>query len=143
MFQGKDGNFVQDKLISLCRAQSCTSMLNHGQEQALSIDTGIPTLTKDVISKSVQVCQDSLQNYSNKLFNLITELFNYSSNCRCSCGVLAADIEGVKLDITIQQSRMELLFKSNNGLSHEKEIDRLRGELMSEKRKSEKLELEL
>ena len=135
MFQGKDGNFIRDKLISLCRAQSCTSKLNHGQEQALSIDTGIPTL-KDVISKSVQVCQDSLQNYS----------INYSSNCRCACGVLAADVEVVKLDITILQSRMELLFKSNNGLSHEekdKEIDHLRGELMSEKRNSEKLESEL
>ena len=92
--------------------------------------------SKDAVSKSVQVCQDSLQNYS----------INYLSNCRCSCGVLAADVEGVKLDITILQSRIELLSESNNELSHkekDKEIDRLRGELMSEKRKSERLESEL
>ena len=92
--------------------------------------------TKDAVSKSVQVCQDSLQNYS----------INYLSNCRCSCGVLAADVEGVKLDITILQSRIELLSESNNELSHkekDKEMDRFRGELMSEKRKSERIESEL
>ena len=92
--------------------------------------------SKDAVSKSVQVCQDSLQNYS----------INYLSNCYCSCGVLAADVEGVKLDITILQSRIELLSESNNELSHkekDKEIDRLRGELMSEKKKSERLESEL
>ena len=50
--------------------------------------------TKDAVNKSVQVCQDSLQKYS----------INYLSNCRCSCGVLAADVEGVKLDITILQA---------------------------------------
>ena len=91
---------------------------------------------KDAVNKSVQLCQDSLQKYS----------INYLSNCRCSCGVLAADVEGVKLDITILQSRIELLSESNNELSHkekDKEIDRLRGELMSGKRKSERLESEL
>ena len=37
LFQGKDGNLVRDKFVSLCRAQSCTSKPSHGQEQALSI----------------------------------------------------------------------------------------------------------
>ena len=114
--KGKDGNIVQDKFVSLCRAQSCTSKLSHGQEEALLIDSGISMPTKDAVNKSVQVCQDSLQNYS----------INYLSNCRCSCGVLAADVEGVKLDITILQSRIELLSESNNELSHkekDKEID--------------------
>ena len=136
LFQGKDGNLVRDKFVSLCRAQSCTSKPSHGQEQALSIDSGTSMPSKDVVSKSVQVCQDSLQNYS----------INCLSNCRCSCGVLAADVEGVKLDIAILQSRIELLSESKNELSHkekDKEIDRLRGELMSEKRKSERLESEL
>ena len=102
LFQGKDGNLVRDKFVSLCRAQSCTSKPSHGQEQALPIDSGTSMPSKDAVSKSVQVCQDSLQNYS----------INYLSNCRCSCGVLAADVEGVKLDITILQSRIELLSES-------------------------------
>ena len=113
LFQGKDGNLVRDKFVSLCRAQSCTSKLSRGQEQALSIDSGISMPTKDGVNKSVQVCQDSLQNYS----------INYLSKCRCSCGVLAADVEGVKLDIIILQSRIELLSESNNELSH-KEKDK-------------------
>ena len=98
--------------------QSRNSKLSHGQEQALSID----------LEMSIYYSTNCL------------------SNCRCSCGVLAADVEGVKLDITILQSRIDSLFKSKNESSHkekDKEIDRLWGELEFEKRKSEKLESEL
>ena len=91
LFQGNDGNLVRDNCVSLCRVQSCTSKLSHGQEQVLSIDSEISMPTNDAISKSVQVCEDSLQNYS----------INYLSNFLCSCGVLAAEVEGARLDITI------------------------------------------
>ena len=66
------------------------------------------------------------------------------SNCRCSCGVLAADVEGVKLDITILSNRIDSIANANTKYSHkDKEIDRLRSELSIEKARSEKLESEL
>ena len=66
------------------------------------------------------------------------------SNCRCSCGVLAADVEGVKLDITILSNRIDSIANANTEYSHkDKEIDRLRSEHSIEKARSEKLESEL
>jgi predicted nucleic acid-binding Zn-ribbon protein len=76
--------------------------------------------------------------------DIIGDNSNYLSNCRCSCGVLAADVEGVKLYITIQSNRIDSIATANTEYSHkDKEIDRLRSELSIEKARSEKLESEL
>ncbi|CAB4042019.1 Hypothetical predicted protein, partial [Paramuricea clavata] len=82
------------------------------------------------VDAASQVCLD-----------IIGDNSNYLSNCRCSCGVLAADVEGVKLDITILSNRIDSIANANTEYFHkDKEIDRLRSELSIEKARSEKLE---
>ncbi|CAB4027504.1 Hypothetical predicted protein, partial [Paramuricea clavata] len=76
--------------------------------------------------------------------DIIGDNSNYLSNCRCSCGVLAADVEGVKLGITTLSNRIDSIANANTEYSHkDKEIDHLRSELSIEKARSEKLESEL
>ncbi|CAB4019930.1 Hypothetical predicted protein, partial [Paramuricea clavata] len=85
------------------------------------------------IDAASQVCLD-----------IIGDNSNYLSNCRCSCGVLAADVEGVKLDITTLSNRIDSIANANTKYSHkDKEIYRLRSELSIEQARSEKLESEL
>ena len=64
--------------------------------------------------------------------------------CRCSCGVLAAEVEGVNLDMTIPSNRIGAIAGANTEHSHkDMEIDRLRIELSIERARSEKLESDL
>ena len=71
---------------------------------------------------------------------------NSLSNCAClcSCGALAADVEGVNLDMTIPSNRIGSIAGANAEHSHkDMEIDRLRIELSIERARSEKLESNL
>ena len=105
-------------------------MLKIFWNQSLYIYISRPANQVDAAS---QVCLD-----------IIGDNSNYLSNCRCSCGVLAADVEGVKLDITILSNRIDSIANANTEYSHkDKEIDRLRSELSIEKARSENLESEL
>ena len=64
--------------------------------------------------------------------------------CRCSCGVRAADVEGVNLDMTLTSNRIVSIAGANIEHSHkDMEIDRLRIELSIERARSEKLESDL
>ena len=57
------------------------------------------------------------------------------SGCQCQCGVPAAELEGIKLDIVVLQSRVE----SDKQNTHIKELDRLRRALTVEQEKPKKL----
>ena len=126
LFQGKDGNLVRDKFVSLCQAQSCTLKLSYGQEQALSIDSEISMPTK--------VLSVNQFRFVRTVYRIIQLFVKLPLFVWCSM-MLMADVKGVKLDITILQSRIELS-ESNNELPHkekDKEIDRLRVNLCLKK----------
>ena len=110
------------------------SEVNHAQNFLESEPTPIPKPANQVDAAS-QVCLDTMGDNRNSLSNCA---------CRCSCGVLAADVEGVKLDMTIPSNRIGSIAGANTEHSHkDMEIDRLRIELSIERARSEKLESDL
>lgn len=73
---------------------------------------------------------------------------NYSTlpnNCHCSCGVLVAELDGIKLDIVILKNSIESRadLRNEKSKSDNGEIDRLKRELSNEKAKSNQLEADL
>ena len=96
------------------------------------VNLPISNVTNQVDAAS-QVCLDTIGDNPYSL-----------SACRCSCGVLAADVEGVNLDMTIPSNRIVSIAGANIEHSHkDMEIDRLRIELSIERARSEKLESDL
>jgi hypothetical protein len=80
------------------------------QVQALSKNS---ELQRDLIAQNILESEPtSISRPANQVdaasqvcLDIIGDNSSYLSNCRCSCGVLAADIKGVKLDITILSNR--------------------------------------
>ena len=108
--------------------------VNHAQNFLESEPTPISRPANQVDAAS-QVCLDTIGDNLNSLSNCA---------CRCSCGVLAADAEGVNLDMTIPSNRIGAIAGANTEHSHkDMEIDRLRIELSIERARSEKLESDL
>ncbi|CAB4035218.1 Hypothetical predicted protein [Paramuricea clavata] len=98
----------------------------------------------DIIPPLLDKSRKEIVNSSTIGIDFLGDNSNYLSNCRCSCGVLTADVEGVKLDIITLPNRIDSIANANTEYSHkDKEIDRLRSELSIEKARSEKLESEL
>ena len=96
--------------------------------------TPIPRPANQVDATS-QVCPHTLGDNPNSLSNCA---------CRCLCGALAADTDGVNLDMTIPSNRFGSIAGANTEHSHkDMEIDRLRIELSIERARSEKLESDL
>ena len=110
------------------------SEVNHAQNFLESEPTPIPRPANQVDAAS-QVCLDTMGDNPNSLSNCA---------CPCSCGALAADVEGVNLDMTIPSNRIGSIAGANAEHSHkDMEIDRLRIELSIERARSEKLESDL
>lgn len=67
------------------------------------------------------------------------------TNCGCYCGVLAADLEGVKLELVIMQKSIKTKLSSADRKSsrEDDEIIRLKQELFSEREKCKRLEADL
>ena len=108
--------------------------VNHAQNFLESEPTPISRPANQVDAAS-QVCLDTIGDNLNSLSNCA---------CRCSCGVLAGDAEGVNLDMTIPSNRIGAIAGANTEHSHkDMEIDRLRIELSIERARSEKLESDL
>ena len=108
--------------------------VNHAQNFLESEPTPISRPANQVDAAS-QVCLDTIGDNLNSLSNCA---------CHCSCGVLAADAEGVNLDMTIPSNRIGAIAGANTEHSHkDMEIDRLRIELSIERARSEKLESDL
>ncbi|CAB4008852.1 Hypothetical predicted protein [Paramuricea clavata] len=132
MFKDKIESDIVVLINNLSEQTQIINKINHAQNILESEPTPISRPANQVDAAS-QVCLDIIGNNS-----------NYLSNCRCSCGVLAADVEEVKLDITTLSNRIDSIANANTEYSHkDKEIDRLRSELSIEKARSEKLESEL
>ena len=149
LFQGKDGNLIRDGCVKFCQTRDGVMKSSCKQVQALSKNS---ELQRDLIAQNILESEPtSISRPANQVdaasqvcLDIIGDNSNYLSNCHCSCGVLAADVEGVKLDITILSNRIDSIANANTEYSHkDKEIDRLRSELSIEKARSEKLESEL
>lgn len=149
LFQGKDGNLIRDGCVKFCQTRDGVMKSSCKQVQALSKNS---ELQRDLIAQNILESEPtSISRPANQVdaasqvcLDIIGDNSNYLSNCRCSCGVLAADVKGVKLDITILSNRIDSIANANTEYSHkDKEIDRLRSELSIEKARSEKLESEL
>ncbi|CAB4024220.1 Hypothetical predicted protein, partial [Paramuricea clavata] len=149
LFQGKDGNLIRDGCVKFCQTRDGVMKSSCKQVQALSKNS---ELQRDLIAQNILESEptpisrpaNQVDAASQVCLDIIGDNSNYLSNCRCSCGVLAADVEGVKLDITILSNRIDSIANANTEYSHkDKEIDRLRSELSIEKARSEKLESEL
>ena len=111
-----------------------TPNVNHAQNFLESEPTPILRPANRVDAAS-QVCLDTIGDNSNSWSNCA---------CRCSCGALAADVEGVNLDMIIPSNRIGSIAGVNTEHSHkDMEIDRLRIELSIERARSEKLESDL
>ena len=72
------------------------------------------------------------------------------SDCRCLCRVLAAELEGLKLDVVILQKRIdshvdettEIMLRDDD-LRRDDKMNRLKREIVQEKEKSKRLEADL
>ena len=74
----------------------------------------MPTNSEDINEVTATSTKESPK-YEDKIKANVDLLVDYSSSfvsCRCSCGVLAAGLEGVKLDIVILQKIMDLQVNS-------------------------------
>ncbi|CAB4040266.1 Hypothetical predicted protein, partial [Paramuricea clavata] len=64
-------------------------------------------------------------------------------DCQCSCGVIAAELEAIKFDISLLQNEMQTSSNPGSEYSHLYELNRLKSELLQEKEKSSALEKEM
>ena len=107
----------------------------------------MPTNSEDINEVTATSTKESPK-YEDKIKANVDLLVDNSSSfvsCRCSCGVLAAELEGVKLDIVILQKRMDLQVNSTTERMSrdDDEMNRLKREILEEKEKSKRLEADL
>ena len=79
-----------------------------------NLSTGMPTNSEDINEVTATSTKESPK-YEDKIKANVDLRVDYSSSfvsCRCSCAVLAAELEGVKLDIVILQKIMDLQVNS-------------------------------
>ena len=62
--------------------------------------------------------------------------------CDCKCGILAAELEGIKLDMVIMQRNIESNSRKAN-IAQEEEVKRLEKELANEREKNKQLETDI
>ena len=74
-----------------------------------------------------------------------TEQIALSNNCDCSCSVLAAELEGVKLELVIMQTNFENKLDSviSRFVDGHTNINQLKHDLSCEKEKSNRLQSDL
>ena len=87
------------------------------------------------LDKNDALVSGCVEMINNPLHNKPTQ----RSYCDCQCSLLAADLEGIKLEITIMQKAI----KTNASKSRADELNRLKIELSSEREKCECLEADL
>ena len=87
------------------------------------------------LDKNDALVSGCVEMINNPLHNKPTQ----RSYCDCQCSLLAADLEGIKLEITIMQKDI----KTNASKSRADEVNRLKIELSSEREKCERLEADL
>ena len=123
LFNGKDGELVRKFLISTLNTS--TDTLNR-----MSVEF-ITHMNNEATTKPNVLFEDdtpSDQHYSKVRPKPIYQESSSISQCDCKCGLLAAEIEGIKLDMVIMQRNIESKMQSNK-IRESDESKRLEQEL--------------
>ena len=165
LFQGKDGYALREKRVFFCEKEgrlvnSESSNTVFEQEREItcfeasagpaSVASKIAASTFASFLPSCQILAGTTL-ISNTTVNNCTQTSTELTKCNCSCGLLLlAELEGMKLDIEILQSRtdsLQTLANTQMVLSSENnyiaEIERLKEELWNEKNKTKQFESDL
>jgi hypothetical protein len=126
-FQGKDGDLVRDRCIYVCKQESHLKSKSqslecdetkHSQSTISNASSDPNTVYKNVntVTDTVGLVKSKLDKQNSIHHRLAPVLINnfsqteqiaFSNNCGCSCRVLAAELEGVKLELVIMQTNFE------------------------------------
>lgn len=154
LFQGREGNNLKETLINLKISNAQT-----GVQQSVTtadsptLSSSFTTIVIDEIQMSPVQIERPTENVSNSREINVSQSqrvnaenendsSNLSARCSCSCGVLAADIEGIKLEIVILQKEIEKKADRDTDKSSSKEIRNNKNCLeheLSEEKESRKL----
>ena len=163
LFKGKDGALVRDRCILLCK-QVTQSMLksqlpDNGQINSnISVSvssnnlsdvhgiaaTDYPPLIGTIQNQTVyRLSPDSVDGHC-QTENIELEL-NNNNNCGCGCGIIAAELEGLKLELVILQKSFESKLDCFvTELETERtNVNQLKQELADEKIKNSRFESKL
>ena len=164
LFQDKDGYALREKRVFFCEkegrlvnSESSTAVFEQEREiMCFKASAGSASVASKIaasaIACSLPSCQILVGSTSvlNTTVNNCTQTPFQLTRCNCSCGLLLAELEGMKLDIEILQSRTDSLQTPANTqmvLSSENscmaEIKRLKPELCNEKNKTKQLKSDL
>ena len=157
LFQGKDGNSLREKCILVCQMRGSSKPKSpikaNERKNILLVSPDKPTCPSvDINAKTVDdatvTSAPNSPGYEDKAktnSNSINTNSSLLTNCHCLCGALAAELEGVKLDIVILQkgidSIVDITTNQPSGISIE--VSRLQRELLEEKDKTKQLEADL
>lgn len=162
LFQGRDGYLLRDKCVHICQTREQHDLKPPDKSNELAnesfgaLDSSF-NLSARKTTKSEDVNETVATTTPTKgspefeakskadFINLIDDYSSSSSGCRCSCGVLAAELEGVKLDVVILQKRIDSQVNSATvGISSDnEEMNRQKREILEEREKSKRLEEDL
>ena len=98
---------------------------NHIMDSSLDVSTTLP---------DGKIVNQEASNVSSSLAKI---------DCQCSCGVIAAELEAIKFDITLLQNQRQTSSNPRSEYSNLYELNRLKSELLQEKEKSSALEKEM
>ena len=159
LFKGRDGVLVRDQCILLCKhvTQSILKpqLPDSGQTNVNTSVCGSPNLPDENVkvatdfaslvetTQNKTVCRSAPDFVDCQCQTEQIEL--NSNNCGCSCGIIAAELEGMKLELVILQKKFEFKLDSFVAeLSTDRtNINQLKQELAYEKNKNSRFESEL
>ena len=137
ILHGKLSNDLSNILLTACQKKINGSIVEiNAFPMSNNMHNGslpITQLQDDVGPSVMHYKNDSESSCVNSLCN---------TQCDCKCGLLAAELEGIKLDIVIMQRSIEYNNLATNTIP-ENEFKRLEKELAKEKEKSTQLEKDI
>ena len=121
LFKGRDGVLVRDQCILLCKHETQSilkpQLLDSGQTNVNTSVCGSPNLPDENVkvatdfaslvesAQNKTVCRSAPDFVDCQCQTEQIELNN--NNCGCSCGILAAELEAMKLELVILQKKFE------------------------------------
>ncbi len=127
----KDGELSKDNCMSAVNSSTGFRNTNDIAGEVVNTASDMPTgspeksLKNDVYAEKPKVRSNS---YSCNVVH------NFEHGCQC--GILAADLEGMKLDMVIMQKVLESKISAVDKLRENDEINQLRKELSNEREKT-------
>jgi hypothetical protein len=163
IFQGRGGDTLQNVCIRYCEVKQSKSGTEFSNEcfesDRLSADDNISVCTSHDIKNSIPINsvvgisaetsehppENDTQAKKHKNVRSdpsVCELLN-KSDCGCQCGVLTAELEGVKLDMVIMNKNIESKIFAAINAREKDEIACLKKDLDNEREKCERLDSDI